>query len=101
MLFLIMSKFRNVSVASARRSPCPVANTLDLVGDRWTLLLIRDLLSGKRRYGEFADSAERIPTNILAGRLRRLQAAGIISSTPYQQNPTRHAYALTAKGEEL
>ena len=83
------------------RSPCAVANSLDIVGDKWSLLVVRDLLHGKRTYKELADSPERIPTNILADRLRRLEQAGIVSRTPYQQHPVRHAYALTAKGKDL
>ena len=83
------------------RSACAVANTLDVVGDKWSLLVVRDLLHGKRTYGELADSPERIPTNILAERLKRLEAAGIISSAPYQQHPVRYAYSLTAKGTAL
>lgn len=83
------------------RSACAVANSLDVVGDKWSLLVVRDLLHGKRTYGELANSPERIPTNILAERLRRLEAAGIIVSTPYQQHPRRYAYTLTAKGSAL
>ena len=89
------------SPKSPRRSACPVACTLDLLGDRWTLLLIRDLVTGKSRYGEFLDSAEGITTNILAERLKRLESAGIITSATYQDNPPRYAYTLTRKGEEL
>jgi DNA-binding HxlR family transcriptional regulator len=85
----------------SRRSPCPVACSLDLFGDRWTLLIIRDLFWGKTRYGEFALSPEGIPTNILAGRLARLEKAGIVERTPYQHNPPRHTYALTPKGRDL
>ena len=55
-----------------RRSRCPVACTLDVLGDRWSLLVIRDIVRGKSRYGEFLDSPEGIPTNILADRLKRL-----------------------------
>jgi len=84
-----------------RRSRCAIANTLDLVGDKWSLLVIRDLLRGKRTYGELAESPERIPTNILADRLKRLEEAGIIARTPYQQRPARYSYALTAKGAAL
>ena len=84
-----------------RRSPCPVANTLDIVGDKWTLLVIRDMRHGKRTYSELADSPEGIPTNILADRLRRLEEAGIIESTAYQERPVRYAYTLSAKGEDL
>ena len=51
------------------------------MGDKWSLLVVRDLLYGKRTYGELANSPERIPTNILADRLKRLEAAGIIVST--------------------
>jgi DNA-binding HxlR family transcriptional regulator len=83
------------------RSACAIANSLDIVGDKWTLLVVRDLLHGKRTYGELVDSPERIPTNILADRLKRLESAGIITSTPYQQRPTRYAYTLTPKGSAL
>jgi DNA-binding HxlR family transcriptional regulator len=83
------------------RSPCAVANSLDILGDKWTLLVVRDLLHGKQTYGELALSPEGIPTNILADRLQRLEGAGIISRTPYQQRPVRHAYALTPKGRAL
>jgi DNA-binding HxlR family transcriptional regulator len=83
------------------RSACAIANSLDVVGDKWSLLVVRDLLHGKRTYGELVNSPERIPTNILADRLKRLEAAGIITSTAYQQHPVRYAYALTAKGSAL
>jgi DNA-binding HxlR family transcriptional regulator len=83
------------------RSACAVANTLDIVGDKWSLLVVRDLLHGKRTYGELVNSPERIPTNILADRLKRLEGAGIIVSTPYQQRPMRYAYTLTPKGSSL
>jgi DNA-binding HxlR family transcriptional regulator len=83
------------------RSPCAIANSLDIVGDKWSLLVVRDLLHGKRTYGELADSPERIPTNLLADRLKRLESAGIIVSTPYQQRPVRYAYTLTPKGKDL
>lgn len=84
-----------------KRSPCPVANTLDLIGDKWTLLVVRDLLLGKRTYGELLDSPERIPTNLLADRLKRLEQAGLIESAAYQDRPVRYAYTLTPKGAAL
>src|SRR5438105_11799603 len=84
-----------------RRSDCPVACTLDVLGDRWSLLVVRDLLRGKTRYGDFLQSAEGIPTNILAERLRRLQEAGIVEAVPYSQHPPRLEYRLTARGREL
>ncbi len=83
------------------RSACAIANSLDIVGDKWSLLVVRDLLHGKRTYGELVNSPEHIPTNILADRLKRLEAAGIIGSTPYQQHPVRYAYTLTPKGSAL
>lgn len=96
-----MARSSRKSAAVEQRSNCPVACSLDLVGDRWTLLVIRDLFWGKSRYGEFAASPEGIPTNILADRLERLEAAGIISRSPYQDNPPRFAYKLTRKGADL
>jgi len=84
-----------------RRSSCPVANTLDIVGDKWSLLIIRDMRHGKRTYGELADSPERIPTNILADRLRRLEEAEIVARSAYQDRPPRYAYTLTDKGKDL
>ena len=83
------------------RSVCPIANTLDLVGDKWSLLVVRDMLHGKSTYGGLLDSPERIPTNILADRLKRLEEAGVIASSAYQERPVRYAYSLTKKGAEL
>jgi DNA-binding HxlR family transcriptional regulator len=84
-----------------RRSVCAIACTLDIVGDKWSLLVIRDLLHGKRTFGELLDSPEGIPTNILADRLKRLEAAGVIVSAPYHERPVRYAYSLSTKGEAL
>lgn len=88
-------------MAQKFRSPCPIATTLDLVGDRWTLVILRDLLTGKSRYSEFLSSPEKITTNILADRLERMERAGLITKAPYQQRPVRHAYALTEMGRGL
>jgi|SRR5215471_17088789 len=84
-----------------RRSLCPVACSLDVIGDRWTLLVIRDLFAGKSRFGDFASSPEHIPTNILAERLKRLEAAGLIEATAYSEHPPRFEYHLTPRGLEL
>ena len=84
-----------------RRSSCPAACALDIAGDRWTLLIVRDLLRGRTTYGALAASDEGIPTNILAGRLRRMQETGLIVARPYQERPLRHEYALTDKGRGL
>src|SRR5271167_2920613 len=64
------------------RSACAIANSLDILGDKWSLLVVRDLLHGQHTYGELALSPERIPTNILADRLKRLESTGIVTSTP-------------------
>ena len=87
--------------AGFKRSPCAVANALDIFGDKWSLLVVRDLFGGKRTYGELAASPEGIPTNILADRLKRLESAGIITSAAYQDRPVRYAYTLTRKGTAL
>jgi len=84
------------------RSVCPVSSVLDIIGDKWTLLVIRDLMfMGKRLYSELADSMEKIPTNILADRLKKLEAADLIEKKPYQDKPVRYAYTLTKRGEAL
>jgi len=84
------------------RSICPISNTLDLLGDKWTLLVVRDLLFfDKHRFGDFATSLEGIPTNILADRLRRLEECDIVVKVPYSSHPARYEYHLTAKGADL
>jgi DNA-binding HxlR family transcriptional regulator len=83
------------------RSPCAVASTLDLVGDKWSLLVIRDLLRGNETYKALQHSPERIPTNILADRLKKLEDAGLIAKSAYQEHPVRYAYELTEKGRGL
>ena len=98
---MIDSKKTAEKGAADGRSPCPVACSLDLLGDKWTLLVVRDLLLGKTTYTEFQKSPEGIPTNILAERLKRLQAAGILEKSQYQERPVRYAYNLTAKGRDL
>ena len=84
-----------------RRSSCPAACALDLAGDKWTLLVVRDLLRGLHTYGELAASDEGIPTNILADRLRRMEQTGIVEAKHYQQRPVRYRYELTEKGRGL
>lgn len=83
------------------RSACPVASLLDIVGDKWTLVVVRDLFLNKHRYGDFLTSSEAIPTNILADRLKRLEAAGIVKRELYQDNPPRAEYFLTTRGADL
>ena len=87
--------------AGKARSPCPVAGALDLLGDRWTLLILRDLLLGKSRYGQFLAAPEGISTNLLADRLQRMEAAGLITAVPYTEHPVRMDYRLTPAGRAL
>lgn len=89
-------------ISPKKRSDCPVSLALDLLGDKWTLIVMRDLLLfEKRLFSELADSSEGIPTNILADRLKRLEAAGLLTREAYQDNPPRYAYHLTLRGLEL
>lgn len=85
----------------AFRSRCPVASALDIVGDRWTLIVLRTIFAGRHKYGELADIPEKISTNVLADRLQRLEEYGLVTKSPYQQNPLRHQYHLTVRGADL
>lgn len=84
------------------RSDCPINYLLEIVGDKWSLLIIRDmLLSDKTSYGEFVASEEKIATNILANRLTSLESAGLITKNADPQNKKKYIYALTEKGLDL
>lgn len=84
------------------RSACPISVALDMFGDRWSLLIIRDLMfRGFRTYKELVESEEGIATNILADRLARLEDCGIISTTPDPSDKRKAIYRLTAKGVDL
>jgi DNA-binding HxlR family transcriptional regulator len=86
----------------SRRSPCPIACTLDLLGDRWTLLVVRDMMFfGKQRYEEFLESPEGISTNILANRLKLLEDLGLVEKRLYGSHSRRMNYQLTEKGNSL
>ncbi|QDU59421.1 putative HTH-type transcriptional regulator YybR [Planctomycetes bacterium Pan216] len=84
-----------------RRSNCPVACVLDLVGDKWTLLVVRDLALGVTHFEEFLDSPEKIATNILSDRLKRLQAAGYITKETEPADKRKSIYTFTERGKEL
>ena len=72
-----------------------------MFGDRWTLVVVRDLAFGKTKFGELAAGPEKIPTNILADRLKQLEAFEVIERIAYQERPTRYEYRLTQKGRDL
>ena len=79
---------------------CPVARSLSIVGDRWTLLLILEVFLGSRRFEEF-EALLGISPHLLSRRLARLVADGILEKRAYQQRPVRHEYRLTSKGRDL
>ncbi len=89
------------TAANERRSLCPVACTLDLIGDRWSLLIVRDLILGRNRFRDFSTSPEGIPTNILSERLERLLAHEVVEQIPAADGTKRLAYQLTKKGDAL
>ena len=84
-----------------RRSVCPVSCTLDLIGDKWTLLVVRDLFSGKTKFKDFIQSPEHIATNILSERLTRLEEHGLVERRVSDGHAGRCDYVLTAKGLTL
>jgi DNA-binding HxlR family transcriptional regulator len=85
-----------------RRSGCPLNATVEMLGDRWSLLILRDMmLRGYQTFNEFLHSEEKIATNILADRLRRLESYGIISSEQDPADGRKLIYSLTAKGIDL
>ena len=83
------------------RSQCPICRSLEILGDKWTLLIIRDMLVGKRRFKEFLDSDESITTNILTDRLNRLLAHEVVEKRLSEEDSRYPEYRLTPRGEEL
>jgi DNA-binding HxlR family transcriptional regulator len=81
---------------------CPLARTLDVIGERWTLLILRDLfLQGPRRFQDFEGSLSGVSPNTLSARLKRLEESGIVARRLYEERPPRAEYVLTEKGREL
>lgn len=79
---------------------CPVARTMSLIGDRWTILIIRDCFLGLSRFDEFQKSTG-MTRHVLADRLKRLAEGGILERRAYQERPLRHEYVLTERGRDL
>ena len=90
-------KIRNLN----SRSVCPVTSALEIIGDRWTLVIIRDLMAGRSHFKEFEHSPEGISTNILADRLSKLVGWGLIEKFSSSEVMGRKSYRLTALGETL
>ena len=80
---------------------CPVAKTLEVIGDRWTLLVVRDLLAGTRRFQDLLESLPGIAPNILSDRLKLMETHGLVERRLYSDHPPRAEYTLTDKGKEL
>ncbi len=86
----------------SRRSGCPVSIGLEIFGDLWSLLIVRDMMTrGSRTFKDFMNAGEGIATNILAGRLRKLEASGIITAEPAPTDARQIYYRLTEKGIDL
>lgn len=91
-----------VKARAARRSGCPISIALEIFGDSWSLLIVRDLMfKGLRTFNEFAAAGEGIATNVLTDRLTRLEAAGILAKQPDPSDARRIHYRLTEKGIDL
>jgi DNA-binding HxlR family transcriptional regulator len=85
-----------------QRSTCPVSTSLDVLGDKWTLLILRDMLfAGKSTYGQFLQSAEKMATNILADRLAALEANGLVTKAVAADKKSKFTYRLTEKGLDI
>jgi DNA-binding HxlR family transcriptional regulator len=87
---------------SYQQKSCPVARTLDLIGERWTVLILRDLLlKGPRRFQDFQESLAGVAPNTLSARLKEMEASGLITRRLYSEHPPRLEYHLTDKGKSL
>jgi DNA-binding HxlR family transcriptional regulator len=86
----------------AFRSRCSIARALELLGDKWTMLVVRDLMwHGKHTFHELQNNEERMPANLLSQRLKRLMQWGLVRREPYQERPVRYRYCLTDEGKSL
>jgi DNA-binding HxlR family transcriptional regulator len=80
---------------------CPVARTLDIIGDRWTLLILRDLFFDAARFSDFLERSPGLPTKVLSDRLKRLEEQGLVRREIYSEHPLRAEYRLTERGRSL
>jgi DNA-binding HxlR family transcriptional regulator len=91
-----------VVMRSYRQEDCPIAQTLDIIGERWTILVLRDLfLQGPRRFQDLQESLAGVAPNTLSTRLKTMEAHGLIASRLYSEHPPRLEYYLTEKGKSL
>lgn len=100
--FVLQVLFQYNMEKTTKRSTCPISSSLDIFGDKWSLLIIRDLMFfGKTTYGEFLKSAEGISTNILATRLQNLEENGLIARREHPESKAKVLYSLTPKAVDL
>lgn len=96
------TRYRAFMAKSYRQEDCPVARTLDIVGERWTILVLRDLfLHGPRRFQDFQESLIGVAPNTLSARLKAMEAHGLIARRLYSEHPPRLEYHLTERGKSL
>ena len=95
------SRRRSSSAPPEGAADRALASAAELVGDRWSLLVVSRLLHGPRRFGELLAELDGLAPNILSKRLSRLEAEGLVVAEPYSRRPVRHSYRLTASGAEL
>jgi len=88
-------------MAKTYGQPCPVARTLEIIGERWTMLIIRDLFRGPQRFQDLQESLPGVAPNVLSDRLKTLEEHGLVRREFYSEHPPRAAYALTPQGREL
>jgi len=89
-------------MAASYEMKCPVARTLDIIGERWTIMLLRDLfLIGPRKFQDFQEAFPGISPNTLSARLKRLEEHGVVARRIYEEHPPRAEYVLTEKGKKL
>ncbi len=81
--------------------PCNIAQTLNIIGDRWTLLVLHEILAGRTTFSEIKKGLNGISSNILSDRLKHLENAGLVVSSLYSEHPPRYEYSLTESGKEL
>lgn len=81
--------------------PCNIAQTLNMIGEKWTLLILRQIMMGNRTYKEIQESLEGIPSNLLSDRLKSMEEDKLLVAEIYQQHPPRYHYVLTRSGEDL
>lgn len=80
---------------------CPIARTLDIIGERWTLLILRDIFLGKTRFGQILASSPGLPSKLLSERLKKLENEGLLERAVYSEHPLRAEYRLTERGQSL